>query len=104
MTTLLIASFYGEIPAHIRMTFGMDKAGCPYEVIGQGEKIPDDWEQAIILHASNGYDTLHGAHLQVQLKALNPAGIVFMLPVEIETARNSYADAVAKPVQNLSSG
>jgi hypothetical protein len=81
---LLLTSFYGDVPGHIRATFGMDKQECPYEVVRQGEKIPDEWEQAVILHGTNGYDALAAANLQVQLKALNPTGIVFMLPVEVE--------------------
>ena len=90
MTTLLITSFYGEVPAHIRATFGMDKQECPYEVVREGEKIPDDWEQAVIIHGTNGYNALEAAALQVQLKALNPSGIVFMLPVEVEAPKTVY--------------
>jgi hypothetical protein len=89
--TLLIAAFYGEIPAHIRMTFGMDKPECPYEVIREGEKLPDTWEQALIVHSSHPYDREQSVYLQEQLKALNPAGLIFVLPVEIE-ARDYTAE------------
>ena len=84
MTTLLLVAFYGGVPAHIRATFGMDKPECPYEVVREGERIPDEWEQAVILHGTNGHDALQAAGLHVQLKALNPSGIVFLLPVEGE--------------------
>ena len=80
---LLLIAFYGDAPPHIRATFGMDKGQCPYEVVREGEKIPDDWEQALIIHHNDGYNALKAADLLVQLKALNPSGIVFMLPVEV---------------------
>jgi hypothetical protein len=87
--TLLLIAFYGPVPEHIRMTFGIGNAGCQYEVIREGEKIPDAWEQAVIVHGSNGHDALQGAQLLVQLKALNPTGIVFVLPVEVEAPQRS---------------
>ena len=96
----MLLAFYGDAPAHIRMTFGMDRPECPYEVVREGERIPDEWEQALIIHHNDGYNALRAADLLVQLQALNPSGIVFVLPVQVETPAKSFdevKDLIIKP-------